>query len=92
MHPFRHPSGMTLRRLTFLIAGLVAGWNGTCTLVVLLIAPLGLATVLTLVLLITFSSFAGCLGGFRVIRSLEAAGQVRPRVGHGQQYIRGAED
>jgi hypothetical protein len=90
--PLRQLSGMPLRRMIFLVAALVAGWNGTCALVLLLIAPLGLAAVLTLVLLITLSSFAGCLGGIRAIRLLEANGQGQPEVGQGRRRIRGAGD
>jgi hypothetical protein len=63
---------MVTLRPRILVAALLAGWNGICALVFLLIAPLGLAAVLTLTLLITLSSFAGFLGGTKVMGWLEA--------------------
>jgi hypothetical protein len=66
---------MVTRRPRLLVAALVAGWNGLIALVVLLIAPLGLAAVLTLTLLITLNSFAGFWAGSRVIGWLEPGGR-----------------
>ena len=48
------------RRLALVIQGLISLVNGAIALVVLLIAPLGLASVITLTLLITASTF--CCG------------------------------
>lgn len=50
--PFHRPA--------LLVQGLISLVNGAITLVLLLIAPLGLATVVTLTLLITVSTF--CCG------------------------------
>jgi hypothetical protein len=50
-------------RLALLINGLVALLTSGVSLVVLLIAPLGLATVITLTLLIGLCSFGGGLAG-----------------------------
>jgi hypothetical protein len=82
---------MVTRRPRLLVAALLASWNGICALVLLLIAPLGLAAVLTLTLLITLSSFVGFLGGTKAMGWLEAGGRRSwPESAPEHQRIRGA--
>jgi hypothetical protein len=83
---------MLTRRPLLLVAALVAAWNGICTLVLLLIAPLGLAAVVTLTLLITLSSFVGLLGGSRVVGWLEASGRMRWAERPERRRFRGVSD
>lgn len=49
----------------------VSAVNGGISLVVLLIAPLGLAAVITLTLLITLSTYGCCAAGDRLLAWLE---------------------
>ena len=49
----------------------IAGINGAITLVVLLIAPLGLAAVLTNTLLVTVTSFINATAADRIIQFLQ---------------------
>lgn len=68
------------RRPALLVQGLISLFNGAITLVLLLIAPLGLAAVITLTLLITASTFFTGLGGGALQQWLE--GTQRPRAAH----------
>jgi len=61
------------RRPFLLLQLLVSLFNGAIALVLLLIAPLGLAAVITLTLLITASTFLTGLGGGVLQRWLEGA-------------------
>jgi uncharacterized RDD family membrane protein YckC len=69
------------RRPALLVQLLISLLNGAITLVLLLIAPLGLAAVITLTLLITASTFLTGLGGGVLQRWLEGAGRQRRRSG-----------
>ena len=63
----------TLNRLSLLVHGSVALVSGLISLTLLLIAPLGLATVIVLTLLLTAVSFLGGFAGERMLRWLGAA-------------------
>jgi hypothetical protein len=67
------------RRPALLVQLLISLLNGAITLVLLLIAPLGLAAVITLTLLITASSFFTGLGGGVLQRWLEGTQRQRNR-------------
>ncbi len=63
-------------RLLLVVNGVVAAAAGSATLVLLLIAPLGLAAVLTLTLLVTLVCLAGGMAGDLVLwRLLRGGGQ-----------------
>jgi len=49
----------------------VAFLNGTITLIILLIAPLGLAAVIINTILVTIATFANATAGDRVVRFLQ---------------------
>ena len=62
-----------MNRSSLLIHGLVALINGLISLTLLLIAPLGLAAVITLTALLMLSSFLGGITGERVLHWLKPA-------------------
>ena len=49
----------------------LAGFNGTITLIILLIAPLGLAAVLSNTILVTLASFINATAADRIIKFLQ---------------------
>ncbi|MCT0224002.1 CRISPR-associated protein Csx18 [Synechococcus sp. CS-1328] len=69
-----------MTRPSLLVHAVVAGVNGLISLTLLLIAPLGLATVITLTLLLTLSTFLGGLSGEGVLRWLQHSRQRPWRV------------
>ncbi|PSB39476.1 CRISPR-associated protein Csx18 [Aphanothece minutissima] len=71
-------------RPSLLVQGLISLVNGAITLVLLLIAPLGLASVITLTLLITASTFCcGALG--RVLQQWLEGSDPGPGTSPGQR-------
>lgn len=70
-----------IRRPALLVQLLISLLNGAITLVLLLIAPLGLAAVITLTLLITSSTFLTGLGGGVLQRWLDGTERKKSHPG-----------
>ena len=85
-----------MTRASLLVHAVVAGVNGLISLTLLLIAPLGLATVITLTLLLTLSTFLGGLSGERILRWLHHSRQAQWRLirrePHGERQLPGSRE